>query len=81
MDDEDEMREMNLSSRPKREERRRQRERDRLEREREYEREWVLLPPTLPPTHTTTTTPAVPGEWRCPAGVSPSPSGLAEGQT
>ena len=41
MDDEDEMREMNLSSRPQREERRRQRERDRLEREREYERECV----------------------------------------
>jgi magnesium transporter len=39
MDDEDELREMNLSSRPRREERRRQRERERLEREREYERE------------------------------------------
>jgi len=33
MDDEGEVRDMNLSSRPKREERRRQRERDRLERE------------------------------------------------
>jgi hypothetical protein len=33
MDDEDELREMNLSSRPRREERRRQRERERLERE------------------------------------------------
>jgi len=38
-DDEDEMREMNLSSRPKREEQRRQRERGRLERERNYELE------------------------------------------
>jgi hypothetical protein len=33
MDDEDELREMNLLSRPRREERRRQRERERLERE------------------------------------------------
>ncbi len=33
MDDEDELRELNLSSRPKREERRRQREREKLERE------------------------------------------------
>ncbi len=33
MDDEDELRELNLSSRPRREERRRQRERNRLERE------------------------------------------------
>lgn len=33
MDDEDELRELNLSSRPRREERKRQRERDRLERE------------------------------------------------
>jgi hypothetical protein len=32
MDDEDEVREMNLSSRPLREERRRQRERERIER-------------------------------------------------
>lgn len=40
MDDEDEMRELNLSSRPRREERRRQRERDRLERELER---WVLV--------------------------------------
>jgi hypothetical protein len=39
MDDEDEIRELNLSSRPKREEKRRQRERDRLERE--MEREWA----------------------------------------
>eukprot|EP00191_Tetraselmis_sp_GSL018_P013445 CAMPEP_0177587082 /NCGR_PEP_ID=MMETSP0419_2-20121207/5438_1 /TAXON_ID=582737 /ORGANISM="Tetraselmis sp., Strain GSL018" /LENGTH=569 /DNA_ID=CAMNT_0019077061 /DNA_START=238 /DNA_END=1946 /DNA_ORIENTATION=- len=39
MDDEDEMREMNLSSRPRREERRRQRERERLERERDFELE------------------------------------------
>lgn len=38
-DDEDEMREMNLSSRPKREERRRQRERERLARERNFELE------------------------------------------
>ena len=35
MDDEDEMRDMNLSSRPGREEKRRVRERDRLEREME----------------------------------------------
>ena len=35
MDDEDEMRDMNLSSRPGREEKRRSRERDRLEREME----------------------------------------------
>ena len=35
MDDEDEMRDMNLSSRPSREEKRRVRERDRLEREME----------------------------------------------
>ena len=35
MDDEGEIRDMNLSSRPKREERRRQRERERLEREME----------------------------------------------
>jgi hypothetical protein len=48
IDDEDEMREMNLSSRPKREERRRQRERDRLEREREYERECGPLLNTPP---------------------------------
>ena len=33
MDDEDELRELNLSSRPRREERRRQREREKLERE------------------------------------------------
>lgn len=39
MDDEDELRELNLSSRPRREERRRQRERDRLERELERARE------------------------------------------
>ncbi|GAX82223.1 hypothetical protein CEUSTIGMA_g9651.t1 [Chlamydomonas eustigma] len=39
MDDEDELREMNLSSRPRREERRRQRERERLERELERARE------------------------------------------
>lgn len=39
MDDEDEVRELNLSSRPKREEKRRQRERERLERE--MEREWA----------------------------------------
>lgn len=38
MDDEDELRELNLSSRPRREERRRQRERDRLERELESAR-------------------------------------------
>lgn len=37
MDDEDEVRELNLSSRPKREEKRRQRERERLEREMERE--------------------------------------------
>eukprot|EP00200_Dunaliella_tertiolecta_P018622 CAMPEP_0202398076 /NCGR_PEP_ID=MMETSP1128-20130828/1033_1 /ASSEMBLY_ACC=CAM_ASM_000463 /TAXON_ID=3047 /ORGANISM="Dunaliella tertiolecta, Strain CCMP1320" /LENGTH=824 /DNA_ID=CAMNT_0049001133 /DNA_START=49 /DNA_END=2524 /DNA_ORIENTATION=- len=39
MDDEDELREMNLLSRPRREERRRQRERERLERELERARE------------------------------------------
>eukprot|EP00890_Picochlorum_soloecismus_P002170 jgi/Picsp_1/2954/NSC_01178-R1_metal ion transporter family len=39
MDDDDEIRELNLSSRPIREEKRRQRERDRLERE--MEREWA----------------------------------------
>lgn len=39
MDDEDEMRDMNLSSRPGREEKRRVRERDRLEREMERERD------------------------------------------
>jgi hypothetical protein len=33
MDDEDELRELNLSSRPRREERRKQRERDRMERQ------------------------------------------------
>ena len=37
MDDEDEIRELNLSSRPKREEKRKQRERERLEREMERE--------------------------------------------
>jgi hypothetical protein len=37
MDDEGEIRDMNLSSRPKREERRRQRERERLEREMDRE--------------------------------------------
>ncbi|DBA94685.1 TPA: hypothetical protein ACH3X1_002247 [Trebouxia sp. C0004] len=41
MDDEDEMRDMNLSSRPGREEKRRVRERDRLEREMERERDIV----------------------------------------
>ncbi|KAK9843496.1 hypothetical protein WJX81_005929, partial [Elliptochloris bilobata] len=43
MDDEDEVREMNLSSRPMREERRRQREIERIERgrERERDREWA----------------------------------------
>ncbi|KAG2442877.1 hypothetical protein HXX76_002956 [Chlamydomonas incerta] len=39
MDDEDELRELNLSSRPRREDRRRQRERNRLEREVERARE------------------------------------------
>ncbi|KAL6759812.1 hypothetical protein V8C86DRAFT_1226599 [Haematococcus lacustris] len=39
MDDEDELRELNLSSRPRREERKRQRERERLERELERARE------------------------------------------
>jgi hypothetical protein len=39
MDDEEEMQELNLSSRPAREEKRRQRERERLERE--MEREWA----------------------------------------
>lgn len=39
MDDEDELRELNLSNRPRREERRRQRERERLERELERARE------------------------------------------
>jgi hypothetical protein len=33
MDDEDELREINLSSRPRREERRKQRERERMERQ------------------------------------------------
>jgi hypothetical protein len=33
MDDEDELRELNLSSRPRREERRKQRERERMERQ------------------------------------------------
>jgi hypothetical protein len=37
MDDEDEIRELNMSSRPKREEKRKQRERERLEREMERE--------------------------------------------
>lgn len=39
MDDEEEFIQLNLSSRPRREERRKQRERDRLEREMERERE------------------------------------------
>lgn len=43
MDDEDEMRDMNLSSRPGREEKRRVRERDRLEREMERQA-WTLHP-------------------------------------
>lgn len=42
MDDEDEMREMNISTRPQRGERRRQRERERLERERQFELECVM---------------------------------------
>ena len=45
MDDEDEMRDMNLSSRPFREEKRRVRERDRLERE--MERLGSSLPSTF----------------------------------
>ncbi|KXZ56683.1 hypothetical protein GPECTOR_1g615 [Gonium pectorale] len=65
MDDEDELRELNLSSRPRREDRRRQRERNRLEREVERAREikeeleeralddgqpiTASLPPTPPP--------------------------------
>ena len=43
MDDEDEMRDMNLSSRPGREEKRRVRERDRLEREMERSELQFLL--------------------------------------
>ena len=45
MDDEDEMRDMNLSSRPGREEKRRIRERDRLEREMERCRHKALPTP------------------------------------
>eukprot|EP00198_Chlamydomonas_reinhardtii_P014167 XP_001703504.1 Mg2+ transporter protein, CorA-like protein [Chlamydomonas reinhardtii] len=50
MDDEDELRELNLSSRPRREDRRRQRERNRLERER-VNGHYVYTPPQ-PQQHT-----------------------------